>query len=502
MSKPPQGPSSMPTGSTTRTSSPKTPQRAPSSASPRKKKRRRSPVGRVLLWGFVGMLAAGTGFLVKTGIDGGIDPRHLPGLIQNPRGQFPGKDRVNILVIGKDYSYIWTNKNDAASGQPYTKESRADTIMMVSLDLVTRKATALSVPRDSLVRDPDGKLGNINATYKRGGEKLLVGTLTDLLGVAPDYVVTVKDTAVKNIVDLVGGIDVETIDEMHRDDAAANLHIHLPKGPQHLDGEKAVGFVRYREPTLARWKDGKPVFYPGTNNPVLLPKSEIRYSKEDGDFRRMKRQQDLIRAVIAEAKKPGNLIRLGSLVRESRKEFETTMEMNQLLALATLFRGVSTDGIQTRALGGKDSVIPGTRKYALLLDKEKAGYLSDWLLKGNESASYKLTTIAVKNGTKVAGAARSVAEMLRDEGGFDADSAGNAQEEPQEADATRIVYSRASFEAHAKRVMQLLGGGQLIKEPKPDTTGILDKTEILPDITVILGKDLAKEFAQRTALTR
>jgi hypothetical protein len=50
--------------------------------------------------------------------------------------------------------------------------------------------------------------------------------------------------------------------------------------------------------------------------------------------------------------------------------------------------------------------------------------------------------------------------------------------------------------------MQLLGGGQLIKEPKPDTTGILDKTEILPDITVILGKDLAKEFAQRTALTR
>ena len=64
---------------------------------------------------------------------------------------------------------------------------------------------------------------------------------------------TLKDNAVKEVVDSVGGVSVETIDTMDRDDAAANLHIHLPKGEQRLTGEQAIGFVRYREPTVALW---------------------------------------------------------------------------------------------------------------------------------------------------------------------------------------------------------------------------------------------------------
>jgi polyisoprenyl-teichoic acid--peptidoglycan teichoic acid transferase len=487
----------MPTSTTTRKSSPKT----PTSPTPRrpapKKRKRRSPIGRIALWGLVGVLAAGTGFLLKTAGDLGVNITQLPWIVRNPRGQFPGKDRVNILVVGKDYSYVWTNKNDANSGQPYTKESRADTIVMVSLDLTTKKATALSIPRDSLVKAPDGQTGKINATYRRGGEKLLKETVTELLGVAPDYVVTLKDKAVQNVVDAVGGITVETIDEMHRDDAAANLHIHLPKGEQRLTGEQAIGFVRYREPTIALWKDNKPVFKPGSNNPVLLPKSEIRYSKEDGDFRRMKRQQDLIRAVVDEAKKPGNLVRIGPIADTSLQQLETELTREQILALATLYQGSQTEKIQTRTLLGKDGKLG--KSYAFLIDTEKKNYLVDWLLKGDESAAYRLTTIAVKNSTSVSGAARQVASMLRTEGGFEADSAGNAEATVPEASATQIVYSKASFEAHARRVAQLLGGGKLVKEAAPDTTGVLDKDAVRPDITVVLGKDLAESFAQRTA---
>jgi polyisoprenyl-teichoic acid--peptidoglycan teichoic acid transferase len=480
---------------TTRKSSPKAPP-APRRPQPKKRKRR-SPLGRILLWGTLGAVAAGTGFLLKTATDVGVSFGDIPWLVRNPRAAFPDKDRINILVVGKDYSYVWTNKNDANSGQPYTKESRADTIVMVSLDLTTQKATALSIPRDSLVRAPDGQPGKINATYRRGGEKLLKETVTELLGVAPDYVVTLKDKAVQNVVDAVGGITVETIDEMHRDDAAANLHIHLPRGEQRLTGEQAIGFVRYREPTVALWKEGKPVFKPGSNSPVLLPRSEIRYSKEDGDFRRMKRQQDLIRAVVAEAKKPQNLMRIGAIADTSLKQLETELTRQQVLALATLYRGAQTDKIQTRTLLGKDGRFG--KSYAFLIDTEKKNYLVDWLLKGDESAAYRLTTVAVKNSTKVSGAARQVASMLRTEGGFEADSAGNTEAELPEASATRIVYSKAALEAHAKRVAQLLGGGQIVKEIAPDTTGILDKDEIRPDITVVLGKDLAESFAQRTA---
>ena len=466
----------------------------------RAKKKRRSPLGRALAVVGLAVVAGATGFFwkFKNDIGGTIPP---PWIVANPRGQFPGKDRLNILLIGKDYSYIWA-KGSAASGMPYTKESRADTILMVSLDLEKGKATALSVPRDSLVRAPDGKMGNINATYKRGGEKLLVSTVTDLLGVAPDYVVTVKDDAVKNIVNAVGGIDVETIDEMHRDDAAANLHIHLPKGKQRLNGEEAIGFVRYREPTNVLWKEGKPVFFAGSNTPVPLPRSEIRRSKEDGDFRRMKRQQDLIRAVVTEAKKPGNLFHIGSIASTCLKQFETDLDLNKILALATLYRDVKSDGIQARALQGKDGTIPGTRKYALILDKDKTRHLSDWLLKGNESASNRLTVVAVKNGTKVPGAAKQAATMLRTEGGYEADLAKDAPDTrtENEASATRIIYSTASMEAHAQEIVKLLGGGQLVKDSAPDTTGVLDKSAQRPDITVVLGRDLADNLARRTAI--
>lgn len=487
----------MPTNSS-RTSSPKPSARRPQPPVTKPpKKKRRSPVGRILLWGVLGAVAAGVGFLLKTGKDMGVTITEIPLIAGNPRSYFPGKDKLHILVVGKDYSYVWTKRSDANNGQPYTKESRADTIVMVTLDLETKKATALSIPRDSLVTAPDGQQGKINATYRRGGEELLKGTVTELLGVAPDYVVTLKDKAVQNVVDAVGGIDVETIDEMHRDDAAANLHIHLPKGKQRLNGEQAIGFVRYREPTVARWVGGKPLFHPGTNDPVLLPKSEIRYSKEDGDFRRMKRQQDLIRAVVDEAKKTHNWARLGSIADTSLDQLDTTLKRDQILALAVLYKSAQTDKIVTRTLQGKDGKIG--RNYAFLIDREKKRYLVDWLVKGDESAAYKLTVVAVKNGTKTVGAAKSVADMLHTEGGFEAESAGNADAEDADAKSTRIVYSKAVFQGHAERVKQLLGGGQLVKEKAPDTTGVLDKSQELPDITVVVGEDLAGNFARRSA---
>lgn len=486
----------MPTNNS-RTSSPNPSARRPQPSARSPKKKRRSPAGRILLWGLLGAVAAGTGFVIKTLINIGIGGGDVKKIVEDPRSFFPGKNKIHILVVGKDYSYNWTNHKDSASGQPYTKESRADTIVMVTLDLETQKATALSIPRDSRVIGADGQEGKINATYKRGGEKLLKDTVTKILGVAPDYVVTLKDKAVQNIVDAVGGIDVETIDEMHRDDAAANLHIHLPKGKQRLNGEQAIGFVRYREPTTARWVGGKPQFHPGTNNPVMLPRSEIRYSKEDGDFRRMKRQQDLIRAVAEEAKKTHNWLNIGNIADTSLEQLETNLKRKQILALANLYKGAQTDKIVTRTLQGKDGKLG--KSYAFIIDEQKKRYLVDWLVKGDESAAYKLTVVAVKNGTKTVGAAKSVADMLHTEGGFEAESAGNADAEDADAKSTLIVYSKAVFQGHAERVKQLLGGGQLVKEKAPDTTGVLDKSQELPDITVVVGEDLAGNFARRSA---
>ena len=160
------------------------PQGRGGAAPSRRKKRRGGGAGRLLGIGAILALAAGAGFVWKLSHEIGVGLSDITWVVRNPRAQFPGKERVNILVVGKDYSYLWA-KGNTNSGMPYTKESRADTLVMVSLDLQSNKATALSIPRDSWVKAPDGQSGKINATYRRGGEKLLVGTVTKLLGVEP-----------------------------------------------------------------------------------------------------------------------------------------------------------------------------------------------------------------------------------------------------------------------------------------------------------------------------
>ena len=115
----------------------------------------------------------------------------------NPRNKFPGKDRVNIVLIGKDYNRL-ESKDPKLNGMPFTKGSRADSIVMISLDLNSSKVSALSIPRDTLIQREDGEgSGKINGTYARGGAKQLGKTLGELLGVTPDYYVSLKSDGVK-----------------------------------------------------------------------------------------------------------------------------------------------------------------------------------------------------------------------------------------------------------------------------------------------------------------
>lgn len=396
--------------------------------------------------------------------------------MMNPKGEFPGKDRVNIVLIGKDYNRL-ESKDPKLNGMPFTKGSRADSIVVLSLDLNAGKVSALSVPRDTLIEREDGQgSGKINGTYARGGAEQLQKTLGELLGVRPDYYVALKPDGVKNLVDKLGGIDAEAIDDMKYDDNWGQLHIDLKKGPLRLDGTQAVGFTRFRE------------VKPGTP-----------HSKEEGDGRRMARQQMVIKAMASEAKKPGNWLHVDDTIKFGLKQIETNLDQEQVFALGALFRNIQPDQMQTASLIGK-----GTKRgtYFFVPDDEKKKALVDWLLKGDESAANRLTVVAVQNGTEIPGVARRVADLLREQG-FDARSVGNAErdKESSEVSETRIVYGKAAIQVRAERIAKMLGGGKLEKQVP---SGAVNATPVLPDpeapdVTVVLGRDLATTFAERSA---
>lgn len=486
------------------------PRPTPGGPGPSRGKKRRGPgrtIAAALSIAAIAGIALYAGKLAQTvyNATGRLSPRDTITLIKNPRGQFPAsKNRINILLLGVDYSYLWTKKNVALNGARYTKESRSDSIMMLSLDLDSKKVSALSVPRDTWVTDPTGHRGKINGAYKRGGPKLSAQTVGELLGVMPDYYVAVEPDAVKSVVDELGGVNVETIDAMQYDDAAAGLHINLPEGKQTINGDQAIGFARFREadtverdetghgiPTGAKDSEGNPIF-------KRKRAQDVVHSKEEGDPRRMARQQQLIRAVADKGKQPDNLLRADKIIDAGMAHIKTNLSRPQLIALLALFKGIQTDQMQTGTLEGK-GVLTGSYKF--LPDERKKEALVDWLLKGDEKAANRLTVVAVQNGTGVPGLAKRVADRLRAQG-FDAKPDGNAPLPVGETGiaATRIVYGKAAVAPRVEKIRQLLGGGKPVKEVQPDLQGAegFGHSDVA-DVTVILGRDLATGTTPRRA---
>lgn len=391
---------------------------------------------------------------------------------QNPRSQFPGKDRITILLVGKDY-------NRDRKGMEYTKNSRSDTIMMLAVDLEAKTIGAVSIPRDTKVRAPDGRVGKINGTFARGGIDLLSETLYDMFGVRFDYHVVIKPDAVKEIVNALGGVEVETIDEMHYDDNWGNLHIHLPKGRFRINGEQAIGFTRFREVNRYRMNE----------RGQMIPLRNVKSSLEEGDGRRMARQQQLIRAMVAEANRAGNLWQADDVIDTGFRQLETDLKRIQLLALSALFRGAKESQIMTSTLEGTDSMEGGA--YYMILDEERARATVDYVIKGDEAAGNRMVRVAVYNASGVSGAARRLADRLK-EAGFSARSVGNAES----VDTTQVYFHKAAVKERAQRIRDLAGGGQLVKTTEEDT---LKRRLGSPsdDVIIVVGPDLASQIVAR-----
>ena len=120
-----------------------------------------------------------------------------------------------------------------------------DTIMVVSLDTASHKVNIVSVPRDTQVditRNPK----KINAAYAIGGVRQLKEEIQSILGFSPHYHIVVDLEAFEELVDAIGGVKFSVPQDMNWDDPAQDLHIHLKKGLQLLDGDKALQLVRYR----------------------------------------------------------------------------------------------------------------------------------------------------------------------------------------------------------------------------------------------------------------
>ncbi|MCC6446946.1 MAG: LCP family protein [Armatimonadetes bacterium] len=263
--------------------------------------------------------------------------------VVHPEEAFPGQETINILCLGLDQN--WTNRN-----LPYTKKARSDTMFVVNLSLLSHKVNLLSIPRDLLVRIPDYRgWHRINSASALGGPELAVATVQDFLEVPIDYYMVIKIDATKKLVDALGGVLIDVEKDMDYDDNWGHLHIHLKQGWRHLDGEEAVGYIRFRH-------------------------------DREGDFGRMRRQQQMVYAMLKGFRKPENWMKLNQLLQVARENIETDLSDRQILSLGHLFKDATSGDIRTATLSG-ENIRQGGASYLKCDDDEKKR-LVDVILRG------------------------------------------------------------------------------------------------------------------------
>lgn len=239
----------------------------------------------------------------------------------------------HILVLGVD-------KREGDAG-------RSDAILLVRLqtDGVVR---VLAIPRDTLVTIAGHGEGKANSAYVYGGPDLSEAAIGSLLGVQVEHHVKLDLDGFREIIDLMGGVTVDIKQPMQYSDPTDHLEIDLTPGSQRLNGERAEQFVRYRNDAVG------------------------------DDVTRIHRQQEFLRAAVAELLTPANLARLPQLVAAGARHIDTDLPPSEQIRLASrLFAAQRSGAVLFETLPGHGDYLDGI-SYFLPDPEGLSRLLSTW----------------------------------------------------------------------------------------------------------------------------
>ncbi|WP_317996236.1 LCP family protein [Vulcanimicrobium alpinum] len=205
-------------------------------------------------------------------------------------------------------------------------EGNSDTVILVHLDIDRRTATLVSIPRDTWVPIPGHGYQKINAAIGFGGPAGSAKAVTALTGVPIDATIAVQPEGAKQLVDAMGGMNVDVEHDMDYDDNYGNLHIHLKRGEQYLTGGQVLGYMRFRHDA-------------------------------ESDWGRVRRQQIVLKSLIDQMGLPQNWAKLPRLLALARTDMQTTLTDPQLAALLEIYRGVPADNIRTFTMPGRAAFV-------------------------------------------------------------------------------------------------------------------------------------------------
>ena len=267
-----------------------------------------------------------------------------------PTASIPKKKIINALVCGKN-------------------QDLTDTIIYVKYNVENGKIAMMSIPRDtSIVSNPTmSSVYKINYMYHSKGIFSLINQVENMLDVKIDYYLVFDANMLKDMVDAIGGVEVDVPIRMKYDDGSQDLHIDLQPGVQVLNGEQAEGFVRFRH-----------------NNDMT-----VGYPL--GDVQRTEVQQNFIKAFISQALSAKNITKAPDLINIALKNTDTNLTAREATKYITDLSKIDIENIYS-------CTAPGILKD--VGDKDQNSWMSFYILDKIESQNIiksKFSSDSVEN---------------------------------------------------------------------------------------------------------
>ena len=236
-----------------------------------------------------------------------------------------GAERVTILVMGLDLR-DW----ETGEGAP-----RTDTMMLLTIDPLSKTAGMLSIPRDLYVSIPGFNYDRINTAYRQGevyqlpggGAGLAVATVEQLLGAKIDFYAQIDFLAFERMIEEIGGVTLTVTEPILVDPIGPRPPRTIQPGKYTFPGEMLLAYARARK-------------------------------TEGADFDRARRQQDVIIGIRNRLLEdiPGLLVKTPALYAELAAGIHTNMTLEQAIQLGLLAKDIALDDIRKGVIGEEQIV--------------------------------------------------------------------------------------------------------------------------------------------------
>ncbi|MFJ8064210.1 LCP family protein [Psychrobacillus sp. NPDC096426] len=239
-------------------------------------------------------------------------------------------DSISKLDNAKAEDSAFTILIAGIDNQEKAKYGRSDVLILATVNPKLEKISMVSIPRDSRVYIPDlGYQDKINHSYAFGGINYTINTLEKILDIPIDYYVSTDFQGFEDIVNTVGGVDVEVPFTFSAQLTGSLKWKKYTEGPMFLNGNEALAYVRMRK------KDPQ------------------------GDAGRNIRQKQVIQEIISKATSINNIGNIDDMIKDVGNNVKTNIPASEYFGLIKTYQNLKSSPIEQLKLEGYDTTIRG-----------------------------------------------------------------------------------------------------------------------------------------------